>query len=83
MNIEDASIAGSLRQAGDHLFHVHFADSNRAYPGAGHIDFAEIVHTLHEIDYAGYISIEARPVPDAETCAVESMRTLRQLLSDG
>ena len=82
MNIEDASIAGSLRQARAHLFHVHFADSNRAYPGAGHIDFGEIVHTLREIGYAGYISIEARPVPDAETCAVESMRTLRRLLDD-
>ena len=40
----------------------------------------EVVRTLREIGYSGYISIEARPVPDAETCAVESMRTLRQLL---
>ncbi|MBN1640205.1 MAG: sugar phosphate isomerase/epimerase [Anaerolineae bacterium] len=82
MNIEDASIEESLREAGSHLFHVHFADSNRAYPGAGHIDFCAIVHTLRAIGYTGYISIEARPVPDAETCAVESMRTLRRLLDE-
>ena len=80
MNIEDASMADSLRQAGSRLFHVHFADSNRWYPGAGHIDFADLVRTLREIGYGGYISIEAMPMPDADTCAVESIKTLRQLL---
>ena len=80
MNIEDASMTGSLRQAGSHLFHVHFADSNRWYPGAGHIDFASLVRTLREIGYGGYVSIEAMPMPDADTCAVESIRTLRQIL---
>ncbi len=80
MNIEDVSIAGSLRQAGPHLFHVHWADSNRWYPGAGHIDFQAVLHTLHEMGYSGYVSIEAMPMPDAETCARQSMATLRVLL---
>jgi sugar phosphate isomerase/epimerase len=80
MNVEDVSMAGSLRQAGSRLFHVHFADSNRWYPGAGHIDFAVLVRTLREIGYAGYISIEAMPAPDADTCAVESIKTLKSLL---
>ncbi|MBN1583449.1 MAG: sugar phosphate isomerase/epimerase [Anaerolineae bacterium] len=81
MNIEDVSIAGSLHQAGARLFHVHFADSNRWYPGAGHIDFAAIIHALREIGYDGTISIEAMPMPDAETCAVESIKTLKRLLA--
>jgi sugar phosphate isomerase/epimerase len=81
MNVEDASMAGSLRQAGARLFHVHFADSNRWYPGAGHIDFAELVRTLREIGYKGYISIEAVPMPDADTCARESVKTLQRLLA--
>jgi sugar phosphate isomerase/epimerase len=38
------------------------------------------VRTLRETGYAGYISIEALPMPDAETCAVESIKTLRALL---
>jgi sugar phosphate isomerase/epimerase len=80
MNIEDASMTGSLRRAGPRLFHVHFADSNRWYPGAGHIDFPCLVRTLREIGYGGYVSIEAMPMPDADTCARESIRTLRQLL---
>ena len=80
MNIEDVSIAGSLRQAGPHLFHVHLADSNRWYPGAGHIDFGAVLRTLRDMGYPGYVSIEAMPAPDAETCARESMATLRALL---
>lgn len=80
MNIEDPSITESLRQARDSLFHVHLADSNRHYPGAGHIDFAEILATLRAVGYNGYVSIEAMPVPDAVTCAIESIKTLKQLL---
>jgi sugar phosphate isomerase/epimerase len=83
MNIEDASIEGSLRQAGPRLFHVHFADSNRWYPGAGHIDFGAIVETLREIGYTGCISVEAMPMPDADACARESIRTLKRLLVKG
>lgn len=79
MNIEEVSFTDSLRQAGARLFHVHFADSNRHYPGAGHIDFVPIVQTLREINYRGYISIEAMPIPDAETCARASRETLRRL----
>ena len=81
MNIEDASMLGSLRQAGPSLFHVHFADSNRWYPGAGHIDFGRIVQTLRDVQYEGYISIEAMAMPDADTCAQESIKTLAQLLA--
>jgi len=81
MNIEDRSIVESLRRAGDRLYHVHLADSNRWYPGAGHTDFGEIVGALREMGYAGALSIEAMPMPDAETCAAESMRTLKKLLA--
>jgi len=81
MNIEDVSIVSSLKQAGAQLFHVHFADSNRQYPGAGHIDFTAIVEALNEVNYQGYISIEAMPLPDAETCAREAIKTLDRLLA--
>lgn len=79
MNIEEPSIAGSLRRAGGHIYHVHAADSNRWYPGAGHIDFAEIARTLREIGYTGYVSVEAMPEPDPDACAQESIKTLKQL----
>lgn len=61
MNIEDKDIAGNYRKAGDRLFHVHFADSQRAAPGAGHLDFVPLVQALVDIDYKGYIAFELLP----------------------
>ncbi len=61
MNIEDVDIAGNYRRAGDRLFHVHFADSQRAAPGAGHLDFAPMVQALIDIGYQGYIAFELLP----------------------
>ncbi|WP_027093333.1 sugar phosphate isomerase/epimerase family protein [Cohnella thermotolerans] len=61
MNIEEVSIADAFRSVGDKLFYVHFADSNRAAPGRGHIDFKPIAQALTEIGYSGYISMELLP----------------------
>ena len=81
MNIEEPSIVGSLRRAAPLIFHMHLADSNRWYPGAGHIDFSAVVSTLREVGYGGYLSVEAMPLPDANTCAEESIKTLAKLLT--
>jgi len=81
MNIEEPSMVASLRRAGPHIFHMHLADSNRWYPGAGHIDFHAVVDTLRQVGYTGYLSVEAMPLPDADTCASESMKTLKKLLT--
>lgn len=78
MNIEEPKIEDSIRAAGDHLFHFHVADSNRWYPGAGHIDFASVVATLRAIGYEGYVSVEAMPMPDADTCAERAIATMRR-----
>ena len=80
MNIEEPSIAGSLRRAGSRIYHVHLADSNRWYPGGGHIDFQEVACALKEVGYTGYLSVEAMPVPDADACARESIETLKKIL---
>jgi len=76
MNIEDVSIAGSLRRAGRRLFHVHVADSNRWAPGTGHLDFAEILRTLYAMRYKGYVSVECMPKPDPESCPRIAIATL-------
>jgi len=80
MNIEEPSIVNSLRQAGPRIYHVHLADSNRWYPGAGHIDFREVVRALAGVGYTGYLSVEAMPMPDTDACARESIVTLRKIL---
>lgn len=78
-NIEEPSIEGSIRTSGDRLLHVHVADSNRWYPGAGHLDFKAILDTLFATGYQGYISGEFMPLPDADTSAERSIAYLRQI----
>ena len=80
MNIEEPCIEESIRNAGKWLFHFHIADSNRWYPGAGHIDFRRIVETLHEVGYKGYLSAEILPFPDADTCAGRTIAFMRSIL---
>lgn len=61
MNIDDASIPDAIRQAGRAMIHIHFADSNRAAPGQGHLDFKPIMQALKEVDYQGHITFELLP----------------------
>jgi sugar phosphate isomerase/epimerase len=80
-NIEEASIEESMIAAGDRLFHFHVADSNRWYPGAGHLDFVNILGTLQGSNghrpYRGFVSGEFVPCPDADTAAQRAIRHLR------
>lgn len=61
MNLEEDSIEGAFREYGHLLQHVHLADSNRAAPGAGHIDFRPILQALSDVGYDGYLSFELLP----------------------
>ncbi len=79
MNIEEPSIEASIRKAGDRIFHFHVADSNRWYPGAGHLDFRRILQALAETGYRGFVSGEFLPRPDVETAAEAAIRYLRAL----
>ena len=80
INIEDTSVNDALTRAGDRLLHIHLADSNRAAPGSGHIDFLQLLRTLHAIDYQGYMAVDCVPhVPDWKTSLVQSIDTMKQL----
>jgi sugar phosphate isomerase/epimerase len=61
MNLEEDSIDGAFRAYGHLLQHVHLADSNRAAPGAGHLDFRPILQALTDVGYHGYLSFELLP----------------------
>jgi sugar phosphate isomerase/epimerase len=82
MNIEDVSIEDALREAAPVLWHVHIADSNRLPPGAGHLDFASIVATLRDIGYTGYLSVEARPLPDPDAAARQTIEFMSRFISE-
>ncbi len=80
MNIEEPSMIDSIALAKEKLFHFHVADSNRWYPGAGHIDFEKIIGTLVKIGYNGYVSAEILPLPDPDTAAIETIKYMRKFI---
>lgn len=78
MNIEEADLCQGLRDAGPLLGHVHFVDSNRRAAGLGHTAFEPIADVLRELDYAGYLSAEALPLPDSQTAAKQTIEVFRK-----
>lgn len=79
MNIEERSIEDSLRSAKDKLWHVHIADTNRLYPGSGHLNFKSIFKTLDNMGYSAYLSAEIFPKPDPDTAAEKTIEFLRAM----
>lgn len=63
-NIEDYHVTQVLKDIPSYLGHVHFADSNRKFPGLGNIDFQAVYNQLKAIGYSGFITLESFNVPD-------------------
>jgi sugar phosphate isomerase/epimerase len=80
MNIEERDLAAAIREAGRHIGHVHFADSNRQAMGFGHTDPVPLIAALREIGYSGYLSAETFPLPDPETAARQTISSIRSLI---
>lgn len=79
VNIEDNGVSETLRLAGKKLMHVHLADSNRATPGTGHIDFLSALRTLRAMGYQGYLSLDCLPPkPDWKTFLERSVGIMKQ-----
>jgi 5-keto-L-gluconate epimerase len=79
MNIEEPDIEASILACGPRIFHFHVADSNRWYPGAGHLYFRSILRTLMGTGYSGWVSGEFLPKPDSQEAAERSIANLRRL----
>ena len=79
MNIEESDIVGSMLKSGEQIFHFHVADSNRWYPGGGHLDFKSIIEALNNVGYKGWISGEFMPIPDADTAARRSILFMKTI----
>ena len=77
MNIEESDLAAAIREARNHVGHVHFADSNRQAMGFGHTDPTAAIAALREIGYKGYLSAEILPLPDPETAARQTIASIR------
>jgi len=77
MNIEEDSLADSIRRTDGYLAHLHLADSNRLQPGAGHTDFAPAFEALREIGFDGYVAMECGITRDARTVLPQVIQYLR------
>ena len=80
MNIEEPNIEKSIAICGDRIFHFHVADSNRWYPGAGHLDFVSILNKLNTIGYKGFVSGEFLPHPEVLTAAKNNINFLKNII---
>jgi D-psicose/D-tagatose/L-ribulose 3-epimerase len=59
MNIEEKSLAGAVRAAGDKIFHVQVAENDRGVPGTGHVPWREFFDALDDVGYDGQIVVES------------------------
>ncbi|HSM25202.1 MAG TPA: 5-keto-L-gluconate epimerase [Anaerolineaceae bacterium] len=80
MNIEEPQIEESIQLCGNRIFHFHVADSNRWYPGGGHLDIRSIITSLFNTGYNGFISGEFLPYPDGDTAAQKSIKHLLKIM---
>lgn len=76
MNIEEADPVAALDTIWPYLGHIHFADNNRMYPGAGCFNFAPFIEKLRHLRYDGFLSIECLPLPDSHTASEQAIRFL-------
>lgn len=59
--IEEADLTESIAAAGERLWHVHAADTNRQGLGRGHLDLAGVTRALRGIGYSGSVVLEVMP----------------------
>lgn len=71
-NMEDRDFAAAIDTLGSRLRHVHFADSNRAFPGYGHLPIDEIYRTLKNSGYHHAVSLECLCAPSTQTLIEEA-----------
>ena len=72
-NIEEQHPADSLRAIAKDLRHVHISENDRGIPGAGHNEWRQVLRTLNEIGYDGWLTIESFAQPEPELAAAASI----------
>ncbi|MET2984866.1 sugar phosphate isomerase/epimerase family protein [Aureibaculum conchae] len=58
-NIEEKSQASALKEIAPYLKHVHISENDRGTPGGGQVNWSEVFSTLNQINYDGWLTIEA------------------------
>ena len=58
-NIEEKSITEAVKACADQLAHVHISENDRSTPGEGNVRWEETFAALKEVNYDGWLVIEA------------------------
>lgn len=82
-NIEDSRFDEAIDRMGGRLRHVHLADSNRHFPGAGHLDFPALFRKLKSVGYEDYCSFECFNLPSAAAVKKGAKEFIRDMKAGG
>lgn len=58
-NIEEKCITSAVKACADQMVHVHISENDRSTPGEGGIDWDTTFAALKEVNYDGWLTIEA------------------------
>ena len=58
-NIEEKDVAAAIKTCADQTVHVHISENDRSTPGEGGVDWDTTFATLKEINYDGWLMVEA------------------------
>jgi D-psicose/D-tagatose/L-ribulose 3-epimerase len=58
MAMEESSIAGAIRLAGNRIGHFQANENHRGFLGTGSVDWTDVCRALNDVDYTGPISLE-------------------------
>lgn len=58
-NIEEKCLATAIRTIAPVMAHVHISENDRSTPGEGHVDWDTTFKTLKEVQYDGWLTVEA------------------------
>ncbi|SOE20187.1 D-psicose/D-tagatose/L-ribulose 3-epimerase [Spirosomataceae bacterium TFI 002] len=65
-NIEEKKYADALLSIAPHLHHIHISENDRGTPGSGHIPFDDAFAAFKNVNYNGWLTIEAFSRSDPE-----------------
>jgi len=80
MNIEESQWIEAIDSAKDYLKYIHISDSNRRFPGCGHIDFSTIITHIKKSGYKGFYSGEMLPLPNLDTALYNYYQYMKRML---
>lgn len=79
-NIEEKDIEGTLSEIKDKLVHIHISENDRSTPGAGNVNWEKNWRGIGNIDYDGWLVIEAFGLALPELAA--ATRIWRRMFDD-